>query len=76
MIYVDINDIRMEWRRAFKLEPNVTDDAHVLQQIAELEAANNCKVVGGYDAGGWHCVDGIEFPDEKSLMWFRLRWTT
>lgn len=75
MIYLDINQIRRQWRNALKLDPNITDDVAIEQQIAELEAANNCKIVGGYDAGGWHCIDGIEFPDEKSLMLFKLKWS-
>lgn len=75
MIYVDINDIRFEFRRALALDPAITDDAYILQQIDELNKANNCKVIGSTDAGGWLCTDGIEFPDEQSLNWFRLKWS-
>ena len=65
----------MEWRRALALDPNITDDVGILQQIRELELANKCRVIGGSDAGGYYCVDGLEFPDEESLMWFRLKWS-
>ena len=74
MIYVDINDIRMEFRRAFAKDPSIDDDADVTTQVQQLGEANNCRIIGGFDAGGWHCTDGIEFPDEASLMWFKLRW--
>lgn len=75
MIYLDISDIRMEFRRALALDPNVMDDSKVMEQIEQLNKANNCRVVGSCDAGGWWCTDGIEFPDEKSLMLFRLKWS-
>jgi hypothetical protein len=75
MIYVEINDIVHEFRKALALDPNIQDEEHVLEQIQQLSLANNCKVIGSYDAGGWWCTDGIEFPDEASLNWFKLKWS-
>lgn len=74
MIYIEINNIVREFRRALALDTAISDDMHVLEQIAALEKANSCTIVGSYDAGGRWCTDGIAFPNEQSLAWFRLKW--
>lgn len=75
MIYTDINDIREEFGKAlYSINPNL-NDWNLMDSLSNFEKANNCKVVGGSDAGGYHCTDGLEFPDEKTLMMFKLKWS-
>jgi hypothetical protein len=75
MIYVDINKIRKEFRVALYATNQNLNDWNLMDSLANFERANNCKVVGGTDAGGYHCTDGLEFPDEQALMFFKLKWS-
>lgn len=74
MIYVDINDIRPEFRKALYATNQNLNDWNIMDSLDNFEIKNNCKVVGSLDAGGYHCTDGLEFPDEKALMFFKLKW--
>ena len=74
MIYVDINDIRPEFRKALYATNQNLNDWNIMDSLDNFEIKNNCKVVGSLDAGGYHCTDGLEFPDEQALMFFKLKW--
>lgn len=75
MIYVDINHIRKEFRKALYDTNQNLNDWNIMDSLANFEIKNNCKVVGSLDAGGYHCTDGLEFPDERALMFFKLKWS-
>lgn len=77
MIYIDINRISKEFKNAlyaFQAANEHLNDNNLMENLANFERVNNCKIIGGYDAGGYHCTDGLEFPDEQSLTFFRLKW--
>ena len=74
MIYVDINNISKEFRKALYTTNEHLNDDNLMENLANFERVNNCKIVGSHDAGGYHCTDGLEFPDEKALMFFKLKW--
>lgn len=73
MIYIDITKITKQFRKGLAVT-NADRDDDVLANIKNFETVNNCRVVGSLDAGGYWCTDGLEFSDEKTLMWFKLKW--
>lgn len=75
MIYIDINKIHQEYRRALAVNPDLGRHETVVNNIERFNQANRCRVVGKLDGGGWWITDGIEFPDEETLMWFKLKWS-
>ena len=82
--YVPIEDIRMPFRKALAEDPNITTYIDHVDIMEQLGRYNNCRIVGSaYIVTDpdtkkvkrtWF-TDGIEFPDEASLMWFKLRWS-
>lgn len=83
MIYVDIDDIRMPFRRALAEETAITTYTDHVDLMKQLGRANNCRIVGTefkvtdpttlLVKRSW-TTDGIEFPSEEAYAWFMLRW--
>lgn len=64
-VYIPIEQIRMAWRKAYSMNPNVN----------ELEAANHMKIHREGDPRTGFFFDALEFDDEQAYLAFLLRWT-
>ena len=63
-VYIPIEKIRMAWRKAYSVNPNVD----------ELEAANHMKIHREGDALTGYSFDALEFDNEQAYLAFLLRW--
>ncbi len=78
MIYYEVHEngpVLRAYRNALKNDPNICDTANVDIQMRQLGESNNMKVCGQWETvpNNWETT-GFEFPDEKSLTVFLLRW--
>ncbi len=76
MIRFDIhenNAVLQAYRNALRYITQINDDVFVPTHLEDLGRANNCRIVGSMDAGGWYCIDAIEFDSEEALSMFLLR---
>lgn len=74
MIRVEIDEIRIAYRRCLSNTPLGADQVELLEQLEYVQRENNCRFIGTLDAGGYWSIDAVEFPDEATLMWFKLKW--
>ena len=78
MIRFDIHEngaVLQAYRNALRNNTQGHNDVFVEAHIEEVNLANNCRIIGSMDAGGWWCTDAIEFDTEEALSMFLLRWT-
>lgn len=77
MIYYEVHEngaVLKAFRNAYYNDPGVDGDKLPNEQMEQLGLLNNMIVHGIWDGFlGWDTT-GFEFPDEKSLTVFLLKW--
>lgn len=79
MIYYEVHEngsVLKAFRKALATEPalQVMDWENHVAHIRKLEELNDMTIHGAFDGKYWETT-AFEFPNEKSLSMFLLRWT-